>query len=132
MCTNNCDRSFQATVEFLGRKRDTQIRVLDPEPGTTFHLGPNEKLSIRFEVESKIYGENQEYFVIKFEKFRIKRSVTVIVCETEAEAEAVQQAIDMQKENESGSNIPGAGGRNAAHRSRYYANQVRLQIKTYH
>lgn len=126
-CTNNCDRMFQGTVEFLGRKRDTQLRILDPEPGTTFNLGPNEKLSIRFEVESKLYGENQEYFVIKFDKFRIKRSVTVIVCETEAEAEAIRKNIELQKESDRNANIPGTGGRNAAHRSRYYANQVSIR-----
>uniref|UniRef100_A0A1I8PWK1 RNA helicase n=1 Tax=Stomoxys calcitrans TaxID=35570 RepID=A0A1I8PWK1_STOCA len=123
-CTNNCDRVFQGSVEFLGRKRDTQLYVLEPEPGTIFELGPNEKKSIRFEVESKIYGENQEQFIIKFEKFRIKRSITVVVCETEAEAEAIEKTIALQKEGDRNGNIPGAGGRNAAHRSRYYANQV--------
>ncbi|XP_061389186.1 probable RNA helicase armi [Musca vetustissima] len=124
ICTNNCDRPFRGSVEFLGRKRECQLRLIEPEPGAIFELPANDKITIRFEVVSKVYGENQEYFVIKFEKFRIKRSVTIIVCETEAEAEAVQNAIDLQKENEQNSNIPGAGGRNAAHRSRYYANQV--------
>lgn len=128
LCSNNCDRIFRGYIEFLGRKRDSQVRLVDPEPGVCFELGPGQKRSIRLEVESKIYGESVEQFVIKFEKFRIKRSISIVVCETEAEAEAIKQNLAMEMEADRNANVPVVGGRNAASRSRHYANQVILNF----
>lgn len=122
-CSNNCDRTFRGNIEFLGKKRETQVRLIDPKPGSSLELGPDEKRSIRFEVESRVYGESVEQFVIKFETFRVKRSISIVVCESEAEAEAIKQNLSIAKEANSKTNVL-SGGRNLAVRSRHYANQV--------
>lgn len=117
--TSNCDRVLYCnSIEFLGKRRDSQLRVLDPEPGTGFELQPGETRKIRFEAEAKMYGESKEIFVIQFETFRVKRSITVVVCEDEA-----QLAVERAKLRQSEMIIP-IGGRNGALRSRHYANQV--------
>ncbi|XP_065362208.1 probable RNA helicase armi [Calliphora vicina] len=124
ICTNNCDRIFRGHIEFVGRKSKTQVRLIDPEPGVSFVLEPNTKRSIRFKVESKELGQSNEQFVIQFETFRIKRSISIVVCETEAEAEAIKQNLAIEVEVDRNANTPVVGGRNQTYRSRHYANQI--------
>lgn len=124
MCSNNCDRSFRGIIENVGRKKNPQIRLVLPEAGVEFELKPNSKLSLKFSVQSKTVGESQEQFVINFQSFRVKRSISIFVCETEAEANAIRQNLIIEKEAEGKGRVPVMGGRNGSNRSRYYANQV--------
>ncbi|KAM7355345.1 putative RNA helicase armitage [Cochliomyia hominivorax] len=123
-CSNNCDRIFRGQIEVLGRKENYQISLIDPGHGVAFQLEPNAKRPIIFKVESKFLGQNNEQFVIHFENFRIKRSVNVIVCETETEANAIKQNLAIQDSAENNINTPVIGIRNQTYRSRHYANQI--------
>ncbi|KAI8126150.1 putative RNA helicase armi [Lucilia cuprina] len=124
ICTNNCDRTFRGHIEFFGRKGKTQVYLIEPQPGSSFVLEPNAKRSIKFKVESKYLGQSNEQFVIQFESFRIKRSISIIVCETEAEAEAIKQNLAIEVDVERNANTPVVGSRNQTYRSRHYANQI--------
>lgn len=119
ICKNNCDRTFRGHIEIVGRRGNNQISLINPELGSNFELGPYEKRSIGFKVESRTYGESQEYFIIKFDKFRIKRSISLIVCETNDQAEVIKQGLV-----DSSVNMP----RYQVNRSRHYANQVNISI----
>ncbi|KAI9580685.1 hypothetical protein GQX74_013593 [Glossina fuscipes] len=80
--------------------KEKPITILDVDAGLRyiFDLGPNEKRVLRFEVEPQAYGDFYEQFVIKFEDFRVKRSVNIVVCENEKQAEAVRQDIQLNDE----------------------------------
>lgn len=123
VCKNNCDRTFRGHIEIVGRRRNNQISLINAELGADFELGPYEKRSIRFKVESRIYGESLEHFIIIFDKFRIKRGISIIVCETPEQAEVVNRGLSIEKENIDG---PVIGARYQANRSRHYANQVNI------
>lgn len=125
VCSNNCDRVFRGRVEMLGRKGKSQVQLMEPEQGATFELEPHAKRAIRFKVESQYLGQSNEQFLLQFENFRIKRSITIIVCETEAEAEAIKQNLSIEEKLQNNENTPPVmGGRNQTYRSRHYANQV--------
>lgn len=130
-CSNNCDRSFSAHIE-LTRKSKSQITSTDPEPGLHFELKPREKRFIRFTIEAKHLGPNNEQFVIQFENFRIKRSICIIVCESEAEAKAINQTIacDESTDRDAGG-TPMARNRKANYRLRHYAHQVNIAPLSY-
>ena len=120
VCKNNCDRTFRGHIEILGRRGvNNQISLMDPDLASNFELGPYEQRSIRFKVESRTYGESQEYFIIKFDTFRIKRSISLIVCETNDQAKVIKQGLV---------EAPVNGPRYQANRSRHYANQVKILI----
>ncbi|XP_050334366.1 probable RNA helicase armi [Bactrocera neohumeralis] len=118
---NNIERNMRVlSIDFLGRRRDSQVKLIDPEhDNTAFEIPAHSSRALVFEVESKFYGESREFFVIKFEKFRVKRSISVVVCETEVEAEAA-----LAQPNRSTINGLNGGVQNLRQRSRYYANQV--------
>ncbi|XP_017472706.1 PREDICTED: probable RNA helicase armi [Rhagoletis zephyria] len=118
---NNVERKLRVlSIEFLGRRRDSQVRLVDPDPNATaFELPGKSSRTLVFEVESKFYGESREVFVIKFETFRVKRSILLVVCETEAEAEAARA-----QPTHSITNSSSGGSHNLRQRSRHYANQV--------
>ncbi|XP_011181734.2 probable RNA helicase armi isoform X1 [Zeugodacus cucurbitae] len=118
---NNIERNMRVlSIDFLGRRRDSQIKLVDPDhDNTAFEIAANSSRTLVFEVESKFYGESREVFIIKFESFRVKRSIFIAVCETEAEAEAVRA----QPNHITASTLNG-GAQNLRQRSRHYANQV--------
>uniref|UniRef100_A0A1A9WNA2 RNA helicase n=1 Tax=Glossina brevipalpis TaxID=37001 RepID=A0A1A9WNA2_9MUSC len=62
-----------------------------------------------------------EQFILHFETFRIKRSVNIVVCETEKQAEAVTKSLTEVYHNCKIS----FNGRNMSQKSRFYANQIR-------
>ncbi|XP_054735620.1 probable RNA helicase armi [Anastrepha obliqua] len=117
---NNIERKMRVlSIEFLGRRRDSQVKLVDPElDETNFELPGHGSRTLLFEVESKFYGESREVFLIKFETFRVKRSISIVVCETEAEAEAARAQTSNSIANTSPSMHV------MRQRSRHYANQV--------
>lgn len=118
---NNIERNMRVlSIDFLGRRRDSQVKLVDPKhDNTAFEIAAHSSQTLVFEVESKFYGESREIFIIKFETFRVKRSILVVVCETEAEAEAARA-----KSNNSIVSMLNGGVQKQRQRSRYYANQV--------
>lgn len=118
---NNVERNMRVlSIDFLGRRRDSQVKLVDPEhDNTAFEIPAHSSRVIVFEVESKFYGESREIFIIKFETFRVKRSISLVVCETEVEAEAARA-----QPNHSTISVLNGSAQNLRQRSRYYANQV--------
>uniref|UniRef100_A0A1A9VAA3 RNA helicase n=1 Tax=Glossina austeni TaxID=7395 RepID=A0A1A9VAA3_GLOAU len=121
-CTNNYDRIFRVlSIEFISRRqKNGLLRLIDRELANGFDLGPNEKRLLRFEVEPQAYGDFYEQFLIKFENFRVKRSVNIIVCENEKQAEAVRQSLNKADHNGKVS----YNDRNVSQKSRFYASQI--------
>ncbi|XP_037893209.1 probable RNA helicase armi [Glossina fuscipes] len=120
-CTNNYDRIFRIlSIEFISRRRRGLLRLVDGELANGFDLGPNEKRLLRFEVEPQAYGDFYEQFVIKFENFRVKRCVNIVVCENEKQAEAVRQSLSKADHNGKIS----YNDRNMSQTSRFYASQI--------
>ncbi|XP_067646024.1 probable RNA helicase armi [Eurosta solidaginis] len=117
---NNVERVMRVqSIEFLGRRRDSQAKLVDPaKEDCCFELPGNGSRTLRFEIESKLYGESRDVFVIKFENFRVKRSILVVVCETEEEADIARSQPNQL--NAASNN----GLHNLRQRSRHYANQV--------
>lgn len=119
--TNNRDKELIVkSIDFPGRRRDSVLRLIEPQPGQTLHVMPGETKIVRLEAESKAYGETREAFVINFGTFRVRRLVKVNVYEDAAAA--AEARLNQNKENM----ITAAsfGGRNTTQRSRFYANQV--------
>uniref|UniRef100_A0A1A9WGM2 RNA helicase n=1 Tax=Glossina brevipalpis TaxID=37001 RepID=A0A1A9WGM2_9MUSC len=121
-CTNNCDRNFRVLrIEILANKHNRGLlRLIDAELANGFELRPNEKRSFKFEVQSQAYGDFHARFMLHFETFRVKRSVNIVVCENEKQAEAVRKSLTETHRN---CKIP-FNRRNVSQKSRFYANQI--------
>jgi len=75
------------------------------------------EIPLVFEIHTQFQGEATESYELKFDRFKMKRSFTVIVCETKEEAaEADRRLIAAETLI--------APGRNIQQRSKFYANQV--------
>ncbi|KAH8300365.1 hypothetical protein KR018_000008, partial [Drosophila ironensis] len=97
------------------RNENSQLTVIEPlEPTEIVNGG---EVSVILDIQPKYKGEAEEKFYVDFQRFKITRVFTVIVCETDEEvAAAEKRAVAAESLM--------APGRTVAQRSRSYANQV--------
>ncbi|ALC42987.1 armi, partial [Drosophila busckii] len=112
---NNCNRTMQLREIEIDHSADSQLSVVEPLGSQFIEAGS--QISLIFEIHTKFIGESKETFTLIFEKFKVKRHLTVIVCETEEEAKEADRRLIAAKQLMS-------YGRTVDQRSRSYANQV--------
>ncbi|KAH8307269.1 hypothetical protein KR044_008695, partial [Drosophila immigrans] len=112
---SNSNRTFTLNRICIRNTDNAQISLLEP-------LGPREltkdgEISIVFEVHTKFIGESKESFILEFDKLKITRHLTIIVCNSEMEAKESELRLIAAEQMR-------VFGRTEAQRSRHYANQV--------
>ncbi|XP_030386246.1 probable RNA helicase armi [Scaptodrosophila lebanonensis] len=112
---NNLTRTVLLKEIELRKGPDSLISVV--EPLGEAKIGAGGQLSVIFEVQSKFFGESKELFTLVFDKFRVKRSFIIIVCESEELAQEAERRLVASAQMNT-------NGRTVAQRSRYYAHQV--------
>ncbi|XP_017071574.1 probable RNA helicase armi [Drosophila eugracilis] len=112
---NNLDRKLLLEKIVVSNDSESQLSLIEPlEPK---NLNSGAEITVVFEIHTQFLGEATENYVIHFDKFKVRRSFTVIVCETK------EQAAEAEKRIKAAESLI-APGSNALQRSRFYANQV--------
>ncbi|KAI8039036.1 probable RNA helicase armi [Drosophila gunungcola] len=113
--SNNLNRMIRLEGIVVSNDSESQLSVKEPLEPMDIECG-GEK-TIVFEIHTQFMGEANEKYELNFGRFKVKRSFTVIVCETKEEAaEAERRVIAAESLM--------ATGRTIHQRSRFYANQV--------
>ncbi|KAH8349998.1 hypothetical protein KR084_011019 [Drosophila pseudotakahashii] len=113
--TNNLNRKLRLESIVVSNDSESQLSVM--EPLESVDIGSGAEITMLFEIHTQFLGEATESYELIFDRFKVKRSFTVIVCETKEEAaEAEKRMIAAETLI--------APGRNINQRSRFYANQV--------
>ncbi|XP_017098486.2 probable RNA helicase armi [Drosophila bipectinata] len=112
---NNINRMLRLTNITVFNGPDSQLTVIEPKEVVDVVNGGH--ISVVLEVESKFMGEATERFTFHFERFKVTRCFTVIVCASEEEATRASRRL-------TAADTLAAPGRTVGQRSRYYANQV--------
>ncbi|XP_017057969.1 probable RNA helicase armi [Drosophila ficusphila] len=113
--TNNLSRQLRLESVVVSNDSESQLSLLEPlEPRDIVSGG---SLTMIFEIHTQFMGEATENFVLKFDRFKVNRSFTVIVCETKEEAEEAERRLVAAESLL-------APGRTVLQRSKFYANQV--------
>ncbi|KAH8296681.1 hypothetical protein KR054_009766, partial [Drosophila jambulina] len=93
----------------------TQLSVVEPLESVDIPI--EGEIPLVLEVFTKFMGEASEKFDLDFGNFKMRRSIVVIVCETEEETRTAEKRMIA-------ADLLSAPGRTVLQRSRYYANQV--------
>jgi len=113
--TNNLSRKLRLESVVVSNDSESQLSVVEPLESVDIASGA--EIPLVFEIHTQFQGEATESYELKFDRFKMKRSFTVIVCETKEEAaEADRRLIAAETLI--------APGRNIQQRSKFYANQV--------
>ncbi|XP_034489960.1 probable RNA helicase armi isoform X2 [Drosophila innubila] len=112
---NNTNRIFKLHKIVIQNAANAQINVVEPK--TSMQLDVDGEITVIFEVHTKFIGESKEYFTLVFDNFKINRYVTIVVCETESEAQKAELRLIA-------SDQLNVTGRTEDQRTRNYANQV--------
>lgn len=112
---NNINRMLRLESVTITNAAESQLSVIEPTELTEIVNGGH--IPIVLEVQSKFMGEAIERYTLNFERFKVTRCFTVIVCENEEEALAAEKRLIA-------ADSLTAPGRTVGQRSRFYANQV--------
>ncbi|KAH8395282.1 hypothetical protein KR222_008189, partial [Zaprionus bogoriensis] len=112
---NNGHRQLTLNSIEIQSPAEAQISVV--EPVSSRQIDTNGVISVVFEVHTKFVGESKERYALIFDTFKIRRYLTIIVCETdEAAREAERRLIASEQLS--------VKARTVGQRSRFYAHQV--------
>ncbi|KAH8239207.1 hypothetical protein KR032_001787 [Drosophila birchii] len=112
---NNVNRSLRLKSVTVPNVGQSQLSVV--EPTQSIDIPIEGEITIVLEVYTKFMGEAFEKFDLDFGKFKMRRCIVVIVCETEEEAVTAEKRMIA-------ADVLAAPGRTVLQRSRCYANQV--------
>lgn len=112
---NNGDRKLNLQRIDIESPTDSQINVVEPVSSRQIDIGS--EVSIIFEVHTKFIGESKEHYTLVFDKFKMRRYLTIVVCESDMEAREAERRLIASEQLV-------AKGRTVSQRSRFYANQV--------
>ncbi|KAH8380463.1 hypothetical protein KR009_010832, partial [Drosophila setifemur] len=112
---NNLNRFLRLQSVTVCNASNSQMKVIEPLQPTQIVNGG--QVQIILELEPKYMGEVTEKYVLDFKSFKVARTFTLIVCET-------QEAADKAERRLRASDTLLAPGRTVAQRCRAYANQV--------
>ncbi|EDV39937.2 uncharacterized protein Dana_GF24211, isoform B [Drosophila ananassae] len=112
---NNINRMLRLESVTITNPAESQLSVVEPTELTEIVNGGH--IPIVLEVQTKFMGEAIERYTLNFERFKVTRCFTVIVCENEEEALAAEKRLIA-------ADSLTAPGRTVGQRSRFYANQV--------
>lgn len=112
---NNGNRKLNLQSIEIESPTDSQIQVV--EPVSSRQIDISSQLSIIFEVHTKFIGESKEHYTLVFDKFKMRRFLTIVVCESDVEAREAERRLIASEQL-------AAKGRTVGQRSRFYTNQV--------
>uniref|UniRef100_A0A6P4EER3 RNA helicase n=1 Tax=Drosophila rhopaloa TaxID=1041015 RepID=A0A6P4EER3_DRORH len=112
---NNLNRNIRLESIVVLNDSESQLSVKTPLEPVDIVVGGD--ITIVFEIHTQFMGEANEKYELNFDRFKVKRSFTVIVCETKEEAAEAEKRIIA-------ADSLVATGRTIHQRSRFYANQV--------
>lgn len=112
---NNGNRKLNLQSIDIDSPTDSQIQVVEPVSSRQINIGS--QLSIIFEVHTKFIGESKEHYTLVFDKLKIRRYLTIVVCESDVEAREAERRLIAAEQL-------AAKGRTVGQRSRFYAHQV--------
>lgn len=112
---NNGNRKLNLQRIDIESPTDSQINVVEPVSSRQIDIGS--QVSIIFEVHTKFIGESKEHYTLLFDKFKMRRYLTIVVCESDMEAREAERRLIASEQL-------AAKGRTVGQRSRFYANQV--------
>ncbi|XP_039484922.1 probable RNA helicase armi [Drosophila santomea] len=113
--TNNLSRTLRLESISVCNDSESQLSVVTPLE--SMDIGSDCEITMTFEIHTQFLGEAIENFELNFDRFKVRRVFTVIVCKT------TEEAAEAEKRMKAAEALM-APGRNIHQRSRFYANQV--------